>query len=316
VLSRQWLLLLHQIPPKPAYFRARVLRRLNQVGALALKNSAYLLPQSEDTQEDLEWLRREIETGGGEAWLFEVRPRAGLTDESLTQAFRLLRKPDFEELVAEARRLLDEARTAIEPRHEAEWRRLERRCREVAGIDFFGAPGREELEGLMSKIDRALHAPLPAAPATRPLPEEMKGRIWVTRRAIKVDRIACAWLIRRFIDPEAAFRFVDPGSYQHTPGELRFDMFEGEFTHEGDQCTFEVLLAWSGLAEPALRAVAELVHDLDLKDQKYQRPEAPGLAPLIEGMVIRDLPDEKRLEEGGAIFESLYARLRAEGGRT
>lgn len=93
----------------------------------------------------------------------------------------------------------------------------------------------------MESIERILHSP--AESETRKLQlAGMKGRTWVTRRGIKVDRMASAWLIRRFIDPAAKFSLVDIANYKHAAHEIRFDMFEGEFTHEGDMCTFEVLL--------------------------------------------------------------------------
>jgi len=126
---------------------------------------------------------------------------------------------------------------------------------------------------------------------------------------VKVDRISSVWLVRRFVDPQAEFRFVDPDAYTHTAGELRFDMFEGEFTHDGDQCTFEVLLGWTGLDDSALRALAEVIHDIDLKDVKFARPETAGVAAMIDGLVLRHTEDTRRLEEGAMLLDALYARL-------
>lgn len=333
-----WLLLLHQIPPKPPYFRAKVLRRLNQIGALAIKNSAYILPANDETLEDLQWLRREIEEEGGEAWLFRTDVVAGLSDETIREAFRALRKGDYEQLISSARELLDQIRQAPRPAfrvvavqredlpqvlehfnaaavaggpYETDWRKLKRRYDEVRRIDFFNAPDREQLEALMEIIDHTLHAQS-TAQAERPALAEFKGRTWVTRRGVKVDRISSAWLIRRFIDPAARFHFVDPQSYTHAPNELRFDMFEGEFTHEGDLCTFEVLLSRTKLDDPALVAIAEVIHDIDLKDSKYQRPETPGIAAFIQGLALHQPDDERRLAEGAGFFDALYARFEAD----
>ena len=127
----------------------------------------------------------------------------------------------------------------------------------------------------------------------------------MTRRSIHVDRIASAWLVRRFLDPKARFRFVER-DHRPQPGEVRFDMFEAEFTHEGDRCTFEVLLARAGLADPALAAIAEIVHDLDLKDEKFRRPEAAGIAPILSGIAAGTDDDGARLERGGTVFDDLY----------
>jgi hypothetical protein len=279
------------------------------LGALALKNSAYLLPRSEDTLEDAQWLRAEIEQEGGEAWVFECGPLAGLSDEEIRERLRRLRQPDWEELLQDGRALLEAAGSGnVEV---SQWRRLKQRYEEVRRIDFFGAAGSEEAEALMKTIDATLRSGQPA-PANRPELGQVRGRVWVTRRGIKVDRMGSAWLIRRFLDPAAQFCFVDPGGYAHQKGEVRFDMFEGEFTHQGNLCTFEVLLAWAGLREPALEAIAQIVHDIDLKETKYGRAETPGVAAAIHGLTLRQTEDAARLEDGIALFESLYNHLKAE----
>ena len=309
-----WLLLLHQIPPTPAYFRAKVLRRLNQVGALPVKNSAYLLPSTDETLEDFEWLRREVEQEGGEAWLFRSEAIGGLSNETLCEAFRKMRAPDFAELAEDARALLDELRASHDGSRDINLRKLKRRYDEICRIDYFGAPGREQVEVLIKEIDRTLNAPHQPQSINAVAPEQMKGRIWVTRRGVKVDRIASAWLIRRFIDPAAKFLFVDPETYRHSDPEIRFDMFEGEFTHQGELCTFEAMLRRLGMAGPALAAVAEVVHDIDLKDGKYQRPETAGIAPLIDGIAVRHADDARRIEDGAILFEALYAQLQSQYG--
>ena len=135
---------------------------------------------------------------------------------------------------------------------------------------------------------------------------DLKGHVWVTRKGIHVDRIACSWLIRRFIDPNAVIRFVPGKGYEPKPGELRFDMFEGEITHEGDRCSFEVLLTRAGLTEPALLTIAEIVHDIDLKDGKFGREETTGIASLISGVCSANAQDEERIAQGGAVFDNLY----------
>jgi hypothetical protein len=129
----------------------------------------------------------------------------------------------------------------------------------------------------------------------------------VTRTGIKVDRMASAWLIRKFIDPKATFKFVPAKGYQPAGGELRFDMFEAEFTHEGDLCTFEVLVRRFGLDDPGLRHLAEIVHDIDLKDAKYGRDEAAGIGQLVAGIAAAHAGDEERLARGAALFDDLHA---------
>jgi|SRR5579871_1228852 len=292
----KWLLLLHQIPPAPPYFRAKVLRRLNQLGAVPIKNSAYLLPENEDTKEDTEWLRSEIVAEGGEAWLFRAEAMGGLSDPVLQNAFNQLRSDDYKQL-------LDYAKA-----QEPEIRKLKRRFEEIRRIDFFGAPGREELETMITLLESSLRG----NPRTGAKPDlaELKSRTWVTRRGVKVDRISSAWLIRRFIDPAAQFRFVDQDRYTPAEDEVRFDMFEGEFTHEGDFCTFEVLLNHANVRDPGLAAIAEIVHDIDLKDDKFERPETSGIAAMISGIVALHSADERRVEEGARLWESIYMALK------
>jgi hypothetical protein len=310
-LSR-WLLLIHQIPPKPAYLRVKIGRRLQSLGAVAVKNSVYVLPSNEESQEDFQWVRREIVAGRGEAWVCQARFVEGLTDGAVEALFNGAREADYAGLAREARHLREVARPrkrgaeALE-RAAAGLLRLRKRLEEVRAIDFFGADGRETVEGLLSAVETALRPPSaeaangPLHPATA-----VRGRTWVTRSDVRVDRIACAWLVRRFIDPDARFKFVAERGYVPQPGELRYDMFEAEFTHEGDLCTFEVLRRRFALEEPALRAIAEIVHDVDLKDAKFSRPEAPGLDRLIAGIALRHEDDESRLEDGASALEAFY----------
>ena len=188
--------------------------------------------------------------------------------------------------------------------------RLRKRLGELAAIDFFGAAGRGTVEGLLAGVEAGLRLPSEDKRG-HPAPiAGVCGRTWVTRTGVHVDRIASAWLIRRFVDPEAQFKFVGGQGYEPGADELRFDMFEAEFTHEGELCTFEVLLLRLGIEDAALRHVAEIVHDIDLKDARFTRPEAAGMDRLIAGIAMRHREDEVRIREGEALFESLYEYFR------
>jgi hypothetical protein len=309
----RWLLLIHQLPPKPAYLRVRIGRRLSALGAVALKNTVYALPRTDSAQEDFAWVLREITEAGGEAIVAAAALVEGLRDADVESLFHAARTADYERIADRAAKL-DAAlrrRSSPPPRAAAELRRLEAQLASAIAIDFFEAPGREIAEGRLEAIAARIRArtrtePADAAPPNRLDLSELSGRTWVTRRGVHVDRIACAWLIRRFLDPEARFAFVAPRGYRVQPGEIRFDMYDAEFTHEGDRCTFEVLLDEAGIKDAALRAVAEIVHDIDLKDAKFGRPEAPGVALLLEGIARADRDDEVRLARGGQIFEDLY----------
>jgi hypothetical protein len=236
-ISGRWLLLIHQLPPKPDYFRVKIWRRLQGVGAIAIKNSVYVLPFSDDAMEDFQWLRREITAGGGEATVCRASFVDGMSDQQMEALFR---------------------------------------------------PDRAAASRRQSKDGK--------------IPMHKRGRTWVTRPDVHVDRIASAWLIRRFIDPKARFVFGEPAD-----GMVRFDMFEGDYTHEGDRCTFETLLTRFALdKDAALRAIAEMVHDLDCKDAKFERQETSGLGRMIAGVVKRHSRDDARIARGADLLDTLY----------
>ena len=308
----RWLLLIHQLPSKPSYFRVKIWRRLQGLGAVAVKSAVYALPASVDTQEDFEWLLKEIVEGGGEAMLCEARLIDGLSDAQTRAMFDAARDSDYEEVSAGARALLacdSAAGASVETR--AQIARLRKRLSTVAGIDFFGATGRLTAEALVVEIEAGLREERHMADTRPEAASQLKGRTWVTREGVYVDRIACGWLIRRFIDPDAIFRFVSGKGYVPNPGELRFDMFEGEITHEGDRCSFEVLLARAGIDDAALQAIAEIVHDIDLKDGKFGREETVGLASLLSGVTAANPSDEKRIAQGELLFDNLYQYFRS-----
>ncbi len=311
----RWLLLVHQIPPRPHYLRVKVGRHLRRVGAVPVKNTVYVLPRSEESREAFEWVLREVTAGGGEATVCEVNFVEGADDEEVQGLFRAARDADYREVAGEAVALLRGA-----PRSGArlegdrtklvsECARLDRRITEIAAVDFFGAPGAGEARKALERLKARVASPGPAAPAARAARSRPRGATWVTRTGVHVDRMASAWLIRAFIDPRARFRFVPARGYRPKRGEIRFDMFEAEFTHEGDRCTFEVLLERFRLPDPGLRALAEIVHDIDLRDGKFGRPETPGVERLVAGIALRERSDEGRIARGAAAFDALHGAL-------
>jgi len=308
-----WLLLIHQIPPKPNYFRVKIWRHLQKLGAVGIKNSVYALPSNEEAQEDLNWVLREIVEGGGDASLVEARLIEGLNDEQVKEMFRAARDADYqavgEEVRQLARSLPRKGELPEERRSEmvAIVARLQKRMAEIAAIDFFHARSREAVDGLLRELDERLAARAPEKePDIKAALEKPRRATWVTRTGIHVDRMASAWLIRRFIDPEAKFKFVSAREYRHREGELRFDMFDGEFTHQGELCTFEVLLARFEITDAPLRPIAEIVHDIDLKDEKYGRADNAGFEHLINGIAMAHPEDEVRLQRASAVLDDLY----------
>jgi hypothetical protein len=313
-----WLVLIHRLPPRPAYLRVKIGRLLDRIGAVAVKNTVYVLPRNDEAQEHYQWIVKEVVQEGGEATVFEAKFAEGLKDAEMERLFRDARDRDYRELMKEAREtqhslarpLSDEKRRA---RVQTDVRRLRRQLGEIVALDFFGAPGRQAAELLVSGLEERLRTqeedPAPKNPGTTRA-QDYRGRTWVTRKDIHVDRMASAWLIRRFIDSKAKFRFV-PGK-SHTPqnGEVRFDMFEGEFTHEGDKCSFEVLVERFQLEDQALRPLSEIVHDIDLKDEKFRRPETRGIESVIRSIAHSHASDSDRIARASAVLDDLYEYLK------
>jgi hypothetical protein len=272
-----WLVLIHQLPPEPSYLRVKVGRRLQRIGAVQIKNTVYVLPATDSCKEDLQWAIGEIREGGGEANLFESRFLDGISDADVEQRFRDERNADYDALIADAKGGADPVR-------------LRRRLAAIQGIDFFAAPRGPAAAALLEKPSDTPSADLRA--------EDYRGKTWVTRPGVHVDRMASAWLIRRFIDEKARFRFGGKG--------IRFDMPHADFTHDADRCTFEVLRDRFGLADKSLRAIGEIVHDIDLKDEAFGREETAGVGAMVAGMALKHRGDKERLARAAEAFDELY----------
>ncbi len=274
--ARAWYLLIHQLPPKPLYLRAKIRQRLARVGAVALKNAVYVLPRRQECLEDFEWLAQEAIAGGGEAYVCEAAFLEKETDAALVERFRQERDSEYATLAASirgssrgtGRRVnADRADEDLAARLARSRKRLE----EIARIDFFEATGREEAERLVGALERRAEPRGEGPGSASPRALALSNKTWVTRKGIQVDRIASAWLVRRFVDSRARFRFLDPKREAPRPGEITFDMVGGEFTHEADRCTFETLRRRAGVKDPAVTPIAQIVHEIDLKDGKFGR---------------------------------------------
>jgi hypothetical protein len=307
----RWVLFMPAIPAKPASLRVKVWRRLQSIGALGLRGSVYVLPNRDDCIELFEWVGKELRELGGQASLCEGRFLDTTTDHDIERRFAEARDADYAELAAAARELARRVARKRSPEQLGslveEHAKLVRRLDAIVAIDFVDAPGRGAAEGQLAAIARALPRPHEPSDAKLEVIPRPRGATWVTRTGVHIDRIASAWLIRRFIDPEARFAFVQAKGYKPKPGELRFDMFEAEFTHIGDRCTFQVLVERMGLADRALVALAEIIHDLDLKDDKYSRPETAGVKAAIDGICTVVRADEQRIAAAGPLLDGLHA---------
>ena len=306
--SDGWLLLVHQLPPKPLYLRAQVRRRLTQVGALPLKNSVYVLPDRNECLEDFQWIAQEATAGGGEACVCRVEFIDGVSPDDLKKRFQAATDERLQEHKAVlARRLAEIRRRKTASPGGLDLLRLQKQLDDALRTDFFASEVGTEVRTLMAAIKTAI-----AKTSARTSPPAMsagslKGRVWVTRRDPHIDRLATAWLIRRFVDPAARFRFVDRSGGPTRPGERSFDMTGADFTHEGDRCSFETMCARLGLKDPALGELAEIVHDLDLKDGKFGRADAAGVQRLIDGLTASHPDSSSRTTAALPLFDALFA---------
>jgi hypothetical protein len=305
----RWLILVHRIPPRPLYLRAKMRQRLAGVGAVAVKNSVYLLPHNAEALEDLQWIAQEIEAGGGDAHLFAGDFVDGVANDAAVAQFREARNDEYDALANDAHAAMKAARSAAAVAELATAHaRLQRRFEEIRRIDFFDAERRAAAEEALGAIEARLQKDRKEETRMLKANPELRGKTWVTRPGVKIDRMASAWFIRRFVDPKARFRFADPATPKKD-GELRFDMLGGDFTHEEDRCTFETLVGRVGLPDKGVRAIAEIVHDLDLKDGKYGRAEAAGVRMMLDGLMARTENDEERIERALVIFDDLHEAL-------
>jgi len=312
-----WLLLIHQIPAKPAYLRAKIGRRLQQLGAVAIKQSVYAMPRQEEVLEDLTWIVKEIADGGGEATMIEARFLEGLSDQQVIGLFHAARGSDYTKILAEASALRDnwrcqvgESATDCLLEFRALLEKLRKQFAEVVRIDFFKAPEQIQAETALNNLETTL---IEHRTTEQPVPNKddgvagLSGKTWVTRKNIYVDRIACAWLVLRYADPDARFKFVDSSQYSPAPNELRFDMAEAEYTHVMDKCSFEVMVERFGITDPALAQVTKIIHDIDLKESAFGLPETAGILALLDGITATTDDDLERINRASAVLDGLLA---------
>lgn len=310
----QWLVLVHQLPSKPAYNRVKVWRLLQGAGAVSLRNSVYVLPNIAPARAVMTGILAEIERKGGDGLLYEARVVAGMRDDEIRAIFNTARDVDYHAILSDLRQCALRWKQARKPKHDPVQSlvRISARLSGVTKIDFFGASGRSAAEALLAELEHsAIAKRKPEKIKGRTLKaDDLTGKTWVTRRDIHVDRIACAWLIKRFIDPQGRLKFVPTKQYQARTGEYRYDMQDGEFTHVGDKCSFEVLMIRAGITDPALKAIAEVVHDIDLKDGKFGRPETLGISHVVSGICRTQGDDVARLVRGSELFDDIYEQFR------
>jgi hypothetical protein len=309
-MSTTLLLLLVGLPPSPSSLRVRVWRRLRSLGAVALKRGAFLLPDTPDRYEDFQWLAQEIQREGGDATLIRVQQIENLAPADVARLFHEPRDADYRQLAVRYRKLLqalDRKSAAGGERVQTELARLQKEHQRVHDIDFFDAPGGAEVRRLEEAIAMRTRRPETARREDRPTLDlgTLRRRRWVTRPRPHVDRIASAWLIKRFIDPDAEFVFAAPAEFPADA--IPFDAPGVELSHHGEDCTFETLVKRARLRDRRLTRLAEIVHEADLRDGKYPHAEARGIDASIRALLAASPDDHQVLAHGLALFEGLYA---------
>ncbi len=297
-----WLLLMFSLSVKQASRRVEVWRKLKKYGALALRTSGYLLPNTPENQERFEWLATAIRKYKGQASVVQVHAMDDLPSEKLIELFNAARSQDYEKLIAELKK-----RAGKNKGEPGEIARLRRRLQEIAAIDFFNSPLRSRAEALLESADSVGQSKgIPAS--ARKLRKEYVGRAWVTRPRPGIDRVSSAWLIRRFIDPNAKFVFASQREQQ--PDAVPFDMFQTDgFGHRGEDCTFETLRKEFAIRDPKVEVIAEMIHDADLSDEKFGRTEALGIDRVLIGWAQQGISDDELLRRGMEAIEGLYRSI-------
>jgi hypothetical protein len=303
VKATSWLLLLFSLPANRNTQRVAVWRRLKKMGAVQIKTSTYLLPDAPAQYEQFQWLAQQIRDYGGDSTLVRAQEIEGLTKEKVIAMFNDARAKDYAELRKSlqgfiGRRKKMEAETAV-----AELERLTRQFRQIREVDFFDSPRGHDIAMLLRRAEGRSHARQLAVLDTK----QYQGKTWLTRPRPEIDRVGSAWLISKFIDRKP--RFVFAPNADAMPGAIPFDMLDAEFSHHGNYCTFETLVRRFAIPDKVVAKIAEMIHDADLDDARFQRMEAIGIDRVLKGWAKEGLPDEQILRRGFECFDALYAFL-------
>ncbi|MCG6551990.1 MAG: chromate resistance protein [Candidatus Magnetominusculus sp. LBB02] len=311
--KHRWLLFFYSIAAKPVSGRVKVWRRLVQAGAVQLKDAVYVLPYTDAHFEFFQWLSSEVVSLGGEAMFIKAEKIEMLDDAAIINLFNRHRKKDYAAL---ERQLNDIESRIMPPLKDSNIKKLAdsfhkcvKELGEIRKIDFFSDEGKrlsakiDDLGGKLKGITSLSAQSQPAIEQKRR--EDYQGKTWVTRQRPFVDRMASSWLIKRFIDKAAAFILIAEGDILPSDA-AAFDIVGGEFSHVGTLCTFEVMVKAFSIKDRAVKKIAEIVHEIDIRGDEYRNPESPGVEEILTGIQMTAETGTEALEKGAAIFELLY----------
>ncbi len=303
-----WLLLLYALPTPRNAERVNLWRKLKKLGAVQLKTSGYVLPGTPPQLERFQWLSKQLQDAGGEATLIRVAEIDGVSNQEVIEMFNDARAADYKDLSGACQEALSRTKKGREPEVAADLAKLKRRFNEIKEIDYFNCPSAYDAQMLLQRLEKASSPRKKVQGLPKLEANKFVGKTWLTRPRPGIDRAGSAWLIRKFIDPNAKFIF-DPTPSKH-PEALPFDMADVEFSHHGEDCTFETLVKRFGVSDKAVLKMAEMVHDADLEDEKFQQCECIGINAVLSGWARAGMSDEELLAKGIECFEGLYRNLR------
>jgi hypothetical protein len=303
----KWVVFSYSLPSQASTARVTLWRRLRRLGAISPTGSVYILPATDECVEVFQWLAQEVQQAKGETLVMPVEHFTGLDNSRLVVLFNQARQEEYEAIAHQLNELAQQIEsddTAEAGHYLSILDKLQKQYAEVARIDYFQSPQRPLVEAQLNRIRQKLAPADLTQPDITPVASaHYRDRLWVTRPRPHIDRLACAWLIRRYINPQAMIRY----SLEPQPGEVTFDMNQAEFGHQGNLCTFEVMTRAFTLNEVALSFLAEIVHEIDLRDGRYQRPETAGVDAILQGWLLADMSDAQLETQGIALFDGLYS---------
>ncbi len=300
LLSVIWLVLSYALPSKPSLSRVTLWRRLQRLGALPVTGT-YLLPERPECRESFMWFAQEIRSAGGEALVMEVERFEGLSEKKLVERFNDVRAEAYADLYSAMETF--ERERSPEKASLKTLDKLRRRFAELKRVDFFDSPAGRQSMAKLTELEQTFSPSAAGDVQVNPVDRaDYQGKTWVTRPQPHVDRLASAWLIKRFIDADARILYRSSAD----EGEVSFDMDGAVFGHVGSRCTFETLVAAFTLEDRALVPIAQIVHEMDLRDERHVRSEVAGLDALLDGWLASGLSDEELEARGQQLFSGLY----------
>jgi hypothetical protein len=300
----RWLVTVTQLPTEDPAARMRMLRTLESLGTAVLREGVYVLPDSLDNRHALERLARYVAQNAGFASVMHVEASGAGQDEQLKRLFDRSARYDALTKTIESLRVgfgVSDASALARVLH-----KQRRELESIAALDFFPTAARGRAEQALTEAEAAVKELLFPAQAGGALAtgEPMQGRTWATRRPLWADRLACAWLIRRFVDPEAKLQWLDKGA-ECPPGAVGYAFEGARFANSEARVTFEQMLAGLGLGtNSALARIGGIVHFLEVRGTPV--PEAAGVQTLLQGASRRAASDDELLREAEKTFDLLY----------